>query len=67
MEYALTDNVTIKGEYLYDYIRANYPTYALPDGTTAAYTTRATFHVVRIGLNYKFNLFEPPPPVIAKY
>jgi outer membrane immunogenic protein len=62
LEYALTDNWSIKGEYMYTYIRAGWNVYA-PD---IGYMSRATFHIVRIGLNYKFDLFAPPP-VVAKY
>lgn len=62
LEYGLTDNWSIKGEYMYDYIRAGWNVYP-PD---VGFMSRATFHTVRIGLNYKFDLFAPTP-VVAKY
>jgi outer membrane immunogenic protein len=62
LEYGLTDNWSIKGEYMYTYIRAGWNAYA-PD---VGYMSRATFHIVRFGLNYKFDLFNSTP-VVANY
>nr|WP_314255909.1 porin family protein [uncultured Devosia sp.] len=49
VEYAVTDNVTVKGEYLY-------ADFGSKDFSTAAGTlnTNLDAHVVRAGLNYKF-------------
>ncbi len=57
LEYGLTDNWSIKGEYMYTYIRAGWNVYT-PD---VGYMSRATFHIVRFGLNYKFDLFNSTP------
>jgi outer membrane immunogenic protein len=62
LEYALTDNWSVKGEYMYNYVSVGWNVYP-PD---VDYMSRATFHIVRFGLNYKFDLFEPTP-VVAKY
>jgi outer membrane immunogenic protein len=54
LEYAITDNVTVKTEYLYvDLGKANLFTYGKDDCFTLDQKTH--FHVVRAGLNYKFN------------
>lgn len=65
LEYALTNNWSIKAEYIYEYVRAGWNSYA--DGpANIGFNTRATFHTARIGFNYRFDLFEPTP-VVAKY
>ena len=75
VEYAITHNLTFKAEYLYtDLGTVNFPNYYL-DATFGgpAYSagddmrTKTTFSTVRVGLNYKFDMFAPPAPVIAKY
>ncbi|HLH10403.1 MAG TPA: outer membrane beta-barrel protein [Methylovirgula sp.] len=65
-EYAFAQNWTFRAEYLYDYIRANWNDYAPAPGTQVQFASRATFHVVRFGLNYQFDLFTPQP-VVARY
>jgi outer membrane immunogenic protein len=69
LEYAITHNLTFKTEYLY----ANL-------GTKTLFSTaigpasfnineKATFNIVRAGLDWKFDWFTPPvpAPVVAKY
>jgi len=65
LEYAITHNLTFKTEYLYiDLGRSAYA-----DGFVAGATdsVRTTAHLVRAGLNYKFDFFAPPAPIVAKY
>lgn len=50
VEFAATDNVTVKAEYLY----ADFDTETFFGGTVAAFNTDATTHVIRAGVNYKF-------------
>lgn len=64
-EYALSNNWTIRAEYMYDYIRAGWNDYDPAPGVVIDFPSRATFHVARVGLNYKFDLF-PPSPILAK-
>jgi outer membrane immunogenic protein len=67
IEYALTNNLSVKAEYLYEAVLARYQTFTSP-GATVAFGTRADYHIARLGLNYKFDLFSPPAaPVLAKY
>jgi outer membrane immunogenic protein len=66
LEYALTNNLTVKGEYLYDFINARY-TRQLTPVSAIDFGTRAMYHIGRIGLNYKFDWLSPPAAVIAKY
>jgi outer membrane immunogenic protein len=66
LEYALTNNWSIKAEYIYEYVRAGWDDYIPASTANIGFMTRATFHTARIGLNYKFDLFEPTP-VVAKY
>ncbi|MGC1369401.1 MAG: outer membrane beta-barrel protein [Methylovirgula sp.] len=64
-EYALSNNWTIRAEHMYDYIRADWNTYYPAPGVVVDFPSRATFHVARIGLNYKFDLLAPAP-LLAK-
>ncbi len=68
LEYALTHNVTFKTEYLYVDLGRN-SVFTLPDGVggIASLSERTTFNVVRAGLNYKFDFWSTPAPVVAKY
>jgi outer membrane immunogenic protein len=67
MEYALTNNLSLKTEYLYvdlggkNLYSANYGR-----GTTAALEVETRFHVVRAGMNYRFN-WGGSAPVVAAY
>jgi outer membrane immunogenic protein len=66
-EYAVTNNVTVKAEYLYDFVGAHYSTYTLSPDTVMGYGTRSMYHIGRIGVNYKFDWFAPAAPVVSKY
>jgi len=65
-EYALTNNFSIKAEYLYDFIRDDFITFATP-ASQVGFGTRSMYHIARLGLNYKLDLLAPSTPVIAKY
>jgi outer membrane immunogenic protein len=71
VEYALTNNWTIRAEYQYDFIIAEQLIFNPAPGTSVDFNTRAMYHIVTLGLNYKFDLFAPPAPaplpVVAKY
>lgn len=67
VEYAITHNLTAKVEYLYtDLADLNH---SCGDGCDGYYTksTQLSFHTVRAGLNWKFDWFAPPAPVVTKY
>lgn len=77
LEYAITQNITLKAEYLYIdlgnhginddgiYGPAD-PRHNSDPGRQL--TEHFTTNVVRVGLNWKFDWFSPPPaPVLAKY
>jgi outer membrane immunogenic protein len=68
LEYSITHNLTFKTEYLYLDLGKN-TVYTLADGAggIASLRDRTTLNVVRAGLNYKFDFFTPPAPVVAKY
>jgi outer membrane immunogenic protein len=75
LEYQITPNLTFKTEYLY----VNLGTHTLlagdignlvgvaPVGVNFDIRERTTMNVVRAGLDYKFDWFAPPAPVVAKY
>jgi len=55
-EYALTDKLSLKGEYLYVDLGSKNHSVLSPDDSTESISWRdsAQFHAVRLGLNYKF-------------
>lgn len=54
-EYAVTDNVTFKTEYLYtDLGKANLFNGAIDDGVNLDLNRKLNFHTVRAGINFKF-------------
>lgn len=63
VEYALTRNLTAKAEYLYTDLGTG-STALGGDGTAH---TRAAFHAVRAGLNWKFDWNGTPVPINSKY
>jgi outer membrane immunogenic protein len=66
LEYALTSNLSFKTEYLYvDLGDKNLLTLAVR-GANARLDVDTHFHVVRAGLNYRFN-WGPSAPVVAAY
>ena len=66
IEYALTDNWSIRGEYRYtDFGRHNDALMKSAPGVQAS--KHETDNAVRAGVSYKFQLFGPPAPVSARY
>ncbi|WP_051335430.1 outer membrane protein [Methylocapsa acidiphila] len=66
-EYAVTNNITVKAEYLYDFINARNTNFSTPAGAVN-FGTRTMYHIGRVGLNYKFDWLSPSAtPVVAKY
>jgi outer membrane immunogenic protein len=72
LEYALTNNVSVKGEFLYTQfgrVSANglIVNFANPNFTnTFASSVRVQEYTARVGINYRFNWFNQPP-VVARY
>lgn len=64
-EYAIANNLTVKAEYLYDFINARNTSFTT-NGGLVNFGTRTMYHIARVGLNYKFDWLSPPP-VVAKY
>lgn len=60
IEYAVAPNWTVKAEYIYDGIRARYEVFNPVPGAMVGFGTRTMYHVARVGLNYKFDWFQPP-------
>jgi outer membrane immunogenic protein len=68
IEYAFTNNWSVKAEYLYDAILAQYDTVAShPPGVNVSFSARADYSIICLGLNYKLDLFSAPAPIVAKY
>jgi len=67
IEYAVTNNWTIKGEYLHLDYGSTTTTYSGGAGGALKYTVRRsdTDDVIRLGVNYKFG--GPAGPVVASY
>lgn len=61
VEYAFTPNWSVKGEYLFTNIGANFQGAPLQP----AFMQRVHDHVVRVGLNYRFGGYAAP--VVARY
>jgi len=55
VEYALTGKLSLKAEYLYDFVNARYAMYDPAPQTIVGFGTREMYHVVRIGLNWKLD------------
>lgn len=56
LEYALTDHVSLKGEYLFTDLGTKSHSVVSPDDSTESVTWSgsAQFHAARVGLNYRF-------------
>ncbi len=73
LEYQITPNLTFKTEYLYVSLSPTTLYSISGDIGDGSYDfnlhERTTVNIVRAGLNYKFDWFEPPAPapVVAKY
>jgi outer membrane immunogenic protein len=71
-EYAITDNLSVKGEYLYtEFSGVQGPSFGLLAAPLAPVaggfsTSRLKTNITRLGLNWRFGGFGAPP-VVAKY
>jgi outer membrane immunogenic protein len=67
IEYALTNNWSIRAEYRYtDYGHIYDPLNATTAGVSSL-RIHETDNAVRLGFSYKFDMFAPPGPPVAKY
>jgi outer membrane immunogenic protein len=66
-EYALTPNWTFRTEYLFVSLGTSQVRNAFFGTTPLAFNPRTTANIVRAALNYKFDWYVPPAPVVAKY
>ncbi len=65
VEYAITDNLSIKAEYdYYGFSGSTAPAGDLDSGTTYL---RTDVQTGKVGLNWRFETWAPPAPVVAKY
>jgi len=63
LAYAMTDHWSMRGEYRFtQFERATDTPPAAP-----AISHRLDQHAVRVGVDYKFEMYAPPPPVVGKY
>ncbi|HWX13876.1 MAG TPA: hypothetical protein VNY06_03240, partial [Methylocella sp.] len=68
VENAINSNLTVKTVYLYEFINARRTSFSPGDGSTIAFGTRTMYHIVRLGLNCRFDWLSPvPAPVAARY
>ncbi len=67
LEYALTNNLSFKTEYLYVDLGGENVYTANYGFATARLDVETRFHVVRAGLNYRFNWGAASGPVVAAY
>jgi outer membrane immunogenic protein len=68
VEYAFLNNWSVKVEYLFTDLGRNNRSYLLGTGPGFTVTGREQNHIVRAGLNYKFDWFGAAPgPVVARY
>jgi outer membrane immunogenic protein len=67
-EYALTNNLTVKTEYLYVNLGTNNILNQNLFGVVGVNVNQKTqVNIARAGINYKFNWFNPIPAVVARY
>lgn len=66
-EYALDDHWSLRADYLYSYVHAGWVYFNPAPNVNVFFTSRTSFHTGRVGLDYHFDLFAPPTPVIAKF
>jgi outer membrane immunogenic protein len=66
-EYAVNENWSIRADYVYSYVGAWNPSFTPAPGTNFDFMTRASFHTARASIDYHFDLFAPPTPIVAKY
>ncbi len=67
VEYAFADNWSVRFDYLYSYVAAKWVEFDPAPGVSFGYLSRTSFHSARVGIDYHFDLFGSPTPVVAKY
>ncbi|HEX2136585.1 MAG TPA: hypothetical protein VHG30_11880, partial [Microvirga sp.] len=70
VEAAVTDNISVKLEYLYVRFEESHgidPIGSIVLGTPVTWDRDNDAHVVRAGINFRFNLFAPPPAPAPVY
>jgi outer membrane immunogenic protein len=68
VEYAFLNNWSVKVEYLFTDLGRNNRTFIAPGGFAGfSFGGREQNHIVRAGLNYKFDFWGAPAPVVARY
>ncbi len=67
LEYAFDDHWSARVDYRYTYIGAWWQDFNPTPGHQIAYMSRTSFHTVRLGIDYRFDLFAPPTPTVSKY
>jgi outer membrane immunogenic protein len=65
LEYALSNNISVKAEYLYDFTGARFEQFSA-GGHAIGFGNRSMYHIARFGLNYKFDWFSPSTPVAER-
>ena len=68
-EYAITDRVSLKAEYLYADLGKKTLAYVDPFSglPTGLVPTDVRTHTIRAGVNYRFDLFGAAGPIVARY
>ena len=61
LEYALSNNISVKAEYLYDFTGARFDIFS-QGATTIGFGNRSMYHIARFGVNYKFDWLSPSTP-----
>jgi outer membrane immunogenic protein len=64
VEYALSNNWSVRGEYRYTDFGNQTDTVLFTGATPQHHLIE---HAVRVGFSYKFDMYAPPAPVVAKY
>lgn len=69
VEYAFNSNWSVKAEYLYAQLQHSNPSYwtAVWPVAPIQIATSTSEHIVRLGVNYRFNFGPAAVPVLAKY
>jgi outer membrane immunogenic protein len=69
LEYAVTNNWSIRAEYRYSSFGSYTTNYGglAPLVTNVSASRRTNENQVQVGFSYKFDTFAPPAPVVAKY
>jgi outer membrane immunogenic protein len=67
VEYAIDNHWSVKAEYLYDCVEAYYNRFVPASDAHVSFNSRMMYHIARIGVNYRFDLFGGSSPLATKY